>query len=136
MLFILVAAYLSCVYYNRISMVQCCIHMCHRVVAWTSDVTYGRGVKNYFTFMKMVFFCFCFTGNLRGQTMEKSTFFFKELTPHSQTCELRGQGEKKHIQNQRQTNTSHCPTKTISESVACPLKEYPSGFPSLKNSPF
>ena len=30
--------------------------------------------------------------------------------------------KKKHIQNQRQTNTSHCPTKTIAKSVACPLK--------------
>ena len=30
-------------------------------------------------------------------------------------------GKKKHIQNQRQTNTSHCPTKTISKSVAYPL---------------
>ena len=32
-------------------------------------------------------------------------------------------GKKKHIQNQRQTNTSHTPTKIIPKSVACPLKE-------------
>ena len=52
---------------------------------------------------------------------------FKELTPRSQAYELRGQEEeeeeekKKHIQNQRQTNTLHCSTKTISKSVSWPL---------------
>ena len=34
-----------------------------------------------------------------GEVSEKSTFF-KELTSHSRTYELRGQGGKKNLQNQ------------------------------------
>ena len=44
---------------------------------------------------------------------EKSTFF-KELRPSSRTYELRSQGKKKSTKS-RQTNTSHCPTKTTSK---------------------
>ena len=51
--------------------------------------------------------------------MKKSTFF-KELTPRSQTYELRSQGEKKMYQIK--TNTSHCPTKTNSKNIKHPLK--------------
>ena len=63
---------------------------------------------------------------LREQAAEKSTYF--KLTPRSQTYEVRGQGEKKvrYIQNQRQTNTSHCPTETIARSVAFPLNYFKS----------
>ena len=42
--------------------------------------------------------------------MSKKNNIFKELAPRSRTYELHGQG-KKNDQNQ-QTNTSHCSTKT------------------------
>ena len=64
--------------------------------------------------------------SLKGAGNGKSTFF-KELTPRSRTYELGGQAgekKKKHIQNQRQTNTSHSPTKTISKTVAYPLNRF------------
>ena len=53
----------------------------------------------------------------KGQVGQKSTFF-KELTPHSRTYELRGQGEKKNsIQNQDKqtphTVLQKLPPKTI-----------------------
>ena len=53
--------------------------------------------------------------------MEKSTFF-KELTPHLRTYELHNQGGKKCTKS-RQTNTSHCPTKTVSKTDMHPLKK-------------
>ena len=46
---------------------------------------------------------------------EKSTSF-TELTSRLWTYELCGQGEKKNCTKSRQTNTSHCPTKTISKT--------------------
>ena len=61
-----------------------------------------------------------FKSLLRGQVSEKSTFF-KELTPRLRTYELRGQRGKKNTPSQRQTNTSHCPTKTISKTDTRPL---------------
>ena len=60
------------------------------------------------------------TIRLRGRVSEKSTFF-KELTPRSRTYELRGQGKR--CTKSRQTNTSHCPTKTISKTETHPLKK-------------
>ena len=47
---------------------------------------------------------------------------FKELTPHSRTYELRGQGKKIDTKS-RQTNTSHCTTKTISKTDTVPLND-------------
>ena len=51
---------------------------------------------------------------------------FKELAPRSRTYELRGQGQKekskKRLTNPRQTNTSHCPTKTTAKTDIRPLK--------------
>ena len=55
----------------------------------------------------------------RGQTTEKSTFFFKELTPRSWTL-WASRPKENNIQNQRQTNTSHCPTKTNSKMHGLP----------------
>ena len=43
------------------------------------------------------------------------------MTPRLRTYELRGQG-KKIATKSTQTKTSHCPTKSISKSVAYPLK--------------
>ena len=51
---------------------------------------------------------------LRGGVSKKIDVF-KELTPRSRTYELRGQ-VKKISTNSRQTNTLHCPTKTISKN--------------------
>ena len=62
---------------------------------------------------------------LRGQTTEKSTFL--KLTPRSRTYELRGQGKKK-AYTKSKTNTSHCPTKTNSKSVACPFNPCSGSF--------
>ena len=44
--------------------------------------------------------------SLRRSGNGKNRHFFKELTPRSWTYELRGQGNKKHIPNQRQ-HTPH-----------------------------
>ena len=60
------------------------------------------------TFSIIVFYYY---SNVKGEATENSTFF-KESTPHSRTYELRGHGKKKHVRNQRRTNTSQCPTKT------------------------
>ena len=47
---------------------------------------------------------------------------FKELTPHSRTYKLRGQGGKKVNTKSRHTHTSHCPTKTILKTETVFLK--------------
>ena len=55
----------------------------------------------------------------------------KELTPHSRTYELHGQGGGGEVNTKsRQTNTSHYPTKTISKTDTVPLKY--NCYPDLK----
>ena len=53
---------------------------------------------------------------------------FKELMPLFLTYELHGQGrekKKKEVNTKsRQTNTSHCPTKTISQTDTVPLNAF------------
>ena len=58
---------------------------------------------------------------LRGG-LSKKIDVIKELTPRLRTYELRYQGENKISTNSRQTNTSHCPTKTTSKNDHQPLK--------------
>ena len=62
------------------------------------------------------------TERVKGVYNGKINIFFKELTPRSRTYELRGQGEKrkKKITKSQPTNTSHCPTKTISKKRTTP----------------
>ena len=58
------------------------------------------------------------TDILRGHATEKSTFF-KELTPVCRPMSFPAKGKKKNMQNERQTNTSHCPTKTRLTPKVC-----------------
>ena len=60
--------------------------------------------------------------HVKGRVVEKITIF-KELTPRSQAYELHNQEGKKNLSKSRQTNTSHCPRKTISKNVHHSLNE-------------
>ena len=60
-------------------------------------------------------------GALRGWVSDNSTFFFKELTPVHGPMSFAAKGKKIYVKS-RQTNTSHCPTKTISKTDMHPLK--------------
>ena len=70
---------------------------------------------------KQDFFLVSLSGTLNwgGRCRKKSTFF-KELTPRSRMYERRGQGGEKMYKIK--TNTSHCPTKTISKTSMHPIK--------------
>ena len=49
-------------------------------------------------------------------------FFLKNWHPVRRPMSFAAKEKNKYIQNQRQTNTSHCPTKTITKTDTYPLK--------------
>ena len=85
--------------------------------AWPTPLT--------LTFFSMTFGTSCGAERVKGVGVRKIDSFFKELTPRSQTYELRSQGEKKknkHIQNQDKQTPHTVLQKLLPKLTPTPLR--------------